>query len=288
MRECSEIRLELLEWLQERLSPEEEARVEAHVARCAGCAGELDALSDAWCGLPELESLSPPASLRGKVLAYARANARVSDSLLGGVWKAVRAVAIPVAVGTGGAAVLVVLMHLRGAMAPLDHPTLVTLSLALAASIAAVAGGLWRSVTPRTVRAVLLGSVVALGGYLLLTVISPIPDTVQICRVALFRNVPMSLGEVCLVYLAVAVLYAGVPMGLAAYAGGAVGRTWRARLVEATIFALLAAPTVVLQVGVGEVVITLTVLAGLVAGSLIGGLGGNWVRSRHTLAATGS
>jgi hypothetical protein len=55
---------------------------------------------------------------------------------------------------------------------------------------------------------------------------------------------------------------------------------------EAAIFMLLAAPTVVLQLGVEEVMFTLTVVLGVVAGSLAGGLGGAWIRSRRMLGAT--
>ena len=283
---CAEARLGFLDLLRERVSPDGWAEVEAHVAECPSCARELDSLRNAWNALPTPDMAIPPPAARASALAYARRPGKQTESVLRGLWGAVREVAVPATLGAVVAAALVLLMHVRGAMAPMSQPAVVAVSLALAASLALVAGRLWRSVSPRPVRAVLLGSVGALGGYLLLTVISPISDTVRICQVALFRNVTMSLGEVCLVYLAVAVLYAGVPMGIAAYAGGAE-HTWRAGLVEAAIFALLTAPTAVLQVGIEEWFITLTVLAGLVAGSLAGGLGGTWIRFRRMAGATG-
>lgn len=286
MLRCTEIRLELLDLLQERLSPEGRASVEGHVSACASCAEELSSLREVWNALPEPAKAIPPVAIRAKALAYARGEVEQTEPVLSGLWQAVRGVAVPGALGAAAAAIIVLLLHLRGAMAPLDQPTVAALSLALAATLVAVAGGLWRSVTPRRVRAVLLGSVGALGGYLVLTVISPIPDTVQICRVALFRNVPMSLGEVCLVYLVVAGLYAGVPMALAAYAEGGAGNPWRMGSAEAAIFALLVAPTVVLQLGVEEAMFTLTVVLGVVAGSLAGGVSGAWIRSRRILGAT--
>jgi hypothetical protein len=47
-----------------------------------------------------------------------------------------------------------------------------------------------------------------------------------------------------------------------------------ARLAEAAVFALLAAPTLLLQTGFGEWIITLTLLAGFVGGAVAGGLAG--------------
>ncbi len=282
---CTGVRLEFLDLLQDRLSPVRSAAVESHVAGCRSCAEELSSLREVWSALPEPEKAIPPVAVRARALAHARGPVDEAESVLRGLWKAVRGVAVPAALGAGASALVVLLMYLRGAMAPLDHLTVAALSLALAGALAAVAGGLLRSVTPRRVRAVLLGSIGALGGYVVLSVISPIPDTVQICRVALFRNVPMSLGEVCLVYLVVAGLYAGVPMALAAYAEGGAGNPWRMGSAEAVIFALLVAPTVVLQLGVEEAMFTLTVVLGVVAGSLAGGVSGAWIRSRRILGA---
>ncbi len=286
MRNCGEIRLELLDCLQDRLSNERRAAVEAHVARCASCAGELRELREVWDALPAAADPLPPVAVRTEVLAYARRPADEAGRVLGGLWRAVRGVAVPVVLGAAATVILVLVLHLRGAMAPLEHLTAVGVSLALAAVLAAIAGGLLRSAVPRPVRAVLLGSLGGLGGYLVLTLISPITDSVQICRVAIFGDAPLSMGEICLVYLAIAVLYAGLPMGLAAFAwGGADGR-WRAGLVEAGVFALLAAPTAVLQLGIEEWIITLTVLVGLIAGSFAGGLAGTLLRARRSVAAT--
>ena len=44
MLRCTEIRLELLDLLQDRLSPEGRASVEGHVSACASCANELQSL----------------------------------------------------------------------------------------------------------------------------------------------------------------------------------------------------------------------------------------------------
>ena len=222
MPPCTEIRLGFLDLLNERLTLEGRAALDAHVGECSACSHELRSLRDAWNALPTPGAAVPPPSLGRGVHDYARRSVERAETQP--AW--------------------------------------------------------WRNVDRPRLRAVLLGAVGALGGYVLLTAISPISDTVRICQVELFRSVPMSLGEICLVYLAVAVLYAGVPMGISAYMVRRAN-TWRAGLAEAGIFALLVLPTAVLQMGLEEWFITLTVLAGLLAGALAGGLGGTWFRLRR-------
>jgi len=294
MNPCSDLRLEFLDLLQGTLSPDRRAYVVAHAGECLECARELQSLREAWDALPEPTSLLPSPAIRRSALAYARTHAREregsGESPLGALWEAVRGVMTPVAVGAGATAILVLTLHLRGAMAPLDHMSTVLLSLALAAAIALASAGLLRGAAPHRVQTILLGGLWGVGGYLVLSLINPIPDTVQICRVAVFRAVTMSLGQVCLVYLGVAMLYAAVPMALATYLERPAGAdsVWRTGLAEAVVFTLLAAPTLILQLGMEEKFITLTALAGLPLGALVGGLGGTWARGRGGLRAVGS
>ncbi|MFQ5690839.1 MAG: zf-HC2 domain-containing protein [Gemmatimonadota bacterium] len=294
MKHRTEIRLELLDLLLGSSPPERKAELEAHVAECPDCAAELRDLLEAWNGLPQVTRVPPPPGVRAEALKYARVQAGESQPVLRAVWDAVRGVAGPVALGGTGAAAIVAALHLRGGMAPLDHPSAVALSLALAAVIALASAGLLRGAAPRRVRTVLTGSLGGLGGYVILTLLSPIPDTVEICRIAVFRDLAMSLGEICLVYLGVALLYAGVPMALAAYAGAGEARAeeedaglpWRRGLAEAAIFTLLSVPILVLQTGLEEMAITMTALAGLVLGAVVGGFSGTWARARRGLGAT--
>lgn len=125
-----------------------------------------------------------------------------------------------------------------------------------------------------TSRAVLLGGLAAMGGYLVLTLLHPIPSTVEFCQLRIFRDPAMSLGQVCLVYAAVAALYAGVPVGVTAYLSPAGGDGWRVGLAEAVVFTLLALPVLGLQFGLENVAITATVLAGVALGAAAGGVAG--------------
>lgn len=153
----------------------------------------------------------------------------------------------------------------------------------LARALAVVAGAVFRSWAPRPVRAVLVGALGALGGYAVLSLVLPISATFGLCRVLLFGEQAMSLGQVCVVYLVIAAAYAGVPLSIAVYAWPRSDPRWRTGLVEAAVFAGLAAPLLVLQVGLDQLMITGTVLAGLVIGALVGGLAGTWARGRLAL-----
>jgi len=113
----------------------------------------------------------------------------------------------------------------------------------------------------------------------------PLPAAVGLCVHSLFGGGAMATAEVCLVYLVVGTLYAGVPLSVAAYAWSGRDAGWRGGIAEATVFTILAAPLYVLQAGVASVLITGSVMLGLAAGSLAGGVGGVWARARRLALA---
>lgn len=285
MPQCAEIRLEFAELLSGHLASVKETAVLEHVGGCPGCQVELRALRKAWEALPASIDAGPPAAVRKRVIAYAGDAVAVPGGVFAALWTAVRDVAAPVALGTAAALLIVLLMQVRGAAVPLDRTGVATLSLSLSAALAMVAGGIMRSSTPRTVRAVLLGAVAALGGYVALTLVLPLPATFEICRLALFRGAAMPLSQVCLVYLAIAAIYAGIPLGVAAYVWSGAGARWVMGMAEAVLFTVLAAPVLVLQAGFEEIMITGTVVLGLLLGSLAGGAAGTWARAQRLVRA---
>lgn len=154
--------------------------------------------------------------------------------------------------------------------------------LFLGAVLAIVLAGALDRRTPAAVRSVLLGGVGALGGYLLLTIISPIPGSVEFCRITLLGDPPLTVHQLCLIYLGVAAVYTGLPMAAAAYLWAGRANGMKAGLLAAGVFLVLAAPTLLLQVGFDELFIAATLLAGAAVGALLGGMGGSWVRARRT------
>lgn len=301
MNACANPRSELVALLGQEGGGGDRRRLAAHVEACEACAAELRALQGSWQTLPTEPPPPPPADLRTRALAYAREAVEpelaaaaeagsASPGEPGGVsrelWQAVRPVVLPATGGVLAAAAVVAGLHARGGMAVEDHIPVLMLGLLLAALLSGAFGGLRAAASPRTTRAVLLGGLASLGGYLLLSILHPIPSAVEFCQIRIFRDPAMSLGEICLVYAGVAALYAGVPVGLAAYLSPAGPHRAKLGLAAAVVFTLLALPVLSLQFGMEDVVITATVGAGLAAGAVAGGLaGGGASRLRRSAGA---
>ncbi len=276
MRECTETRLEMLELLQGRLTPGEKARIEDHAAVCEACDEELTALRRTWRALPALGDVRPPTVARESVLAYALS----SQEEVAGTWvelkRVARAFVSPVALGAAGAFAVISLTSLRGALYSSGQMTVLSAGLVLAAMLAVVGGTLMRSAASATLRAILLGALGAFGGYWVLSVVLPVSSAVRLCGLALFGGMTMSIGQICLVYLVVAGLYAGVPLAIAAYVWGGSDKRWRTGLAEAAIFMSLVAPLAIIQSRPEGWMITAALLLSLLIGSLTGGLLGGW------------
>lgn len=292
MTDCREIRDGLVEALRDATRLRDPA-VRTHLEGCAGCRQALDELRAAWEAVPTSSSSRPPGAARRKVLAYARERptATVAEPPEAPtprrVWSAVRSHSAPVAVGTAAAAAIVGLMHVRDGLAPDGGLWLVVLTLGLAAGLALAAAGIHRGIggTYRMVRAVLLASVAGLAGYVALTLMSPIPDTVEFCRLAFLGGADVSRGDLCLLYVGVAALYAALPVGLAAYRWADPRRRWRFGLTGALLFGLLSLPVLGLQMGTADWILTLSALGGVAAGAGVGGLMGSWAAARRVAGA---
>lgn len=288
MERCHDVRMQVLDLLRGPIAPELRAALDRHLAACPPCAREAAWLREAWQRVPAAADVAPPAALRAAVLAHARGEARQAPSVRSWIRVVANGFLAPVSLGAAAAFAVVILLHLRGAMAPLGHLEVVALSLFLAVALAGVLAAFLRSGAPRPVRALFGGALGSLGGYTLLTLASPIPDTVEVCRVAVLRTPTMTMGELCLTYLVVAALYAGIPVAVAAYVRSADAAWWRTGILEGALFTLLAAPILVLQSGLDEWLITGTVLTGLVLGAVAGGLLGSGARAWRVPRASGS
>ena len=277
MQHCQDIRLELLPLLQGQLSESARDRARRHLDQCPSCAEEFRVLGETWQELPSAVDLAPPASVRGRVLAYAEQQAGLSTPLRTRRWRLGRH-AIPLVAGPAIGLAVVGLAHLRGAIAPLDLPTQAVLSLSFAALMAVVAGSLFRTSIPRALRATLTGAVGAFGGYLLLSAVLPVADTVTICGEAVFGNEHLSLGRLCTLYLLVTASYAAIPMAIVAY-GWDRSNTPSRGVAEALVFALLTAPLLLLQSGFDAWLIPVSVVGGFAGGAVLGELLGHRARS---------
>lgn len=288
MNDCGHDPTDLVALLRDDLAPERRRHVAERVELCESCADELRTLRRTWEELPAAPAGPAPAGPKERVLAYARDAVAGPVTVATEVWRAVRPAALPAAAGVAAAAAVVLALHLTSGLAVRQHIGVLALGLALAALVAGTFGGLWTATFRRTTRAVLLGGLAALGGYLVLSLLHPIPSTVEFCQLRILQNPEMSLGQVCLVYAAVAALYAGVPVGVTAYLSSGHGAGWKLGVAEAAVFVLLALPVLGLQFGMGEVAITATVLAGVALGAAAGGVAGALAgASRRALGAGG-
>lgn len=278
MNDCEHSGSDLVALLEDELAPDRRRRLVERLETCASCAEELRTLRRTWGELPAAPADRAPAEEREWVLAHARDAAAAPESVMAELWQTARPAVLSAAAGGMTTTAVVGALHFSSGLAVRQHIAVLVLGLALAALLSGVVGGLWTAVSRRATRAVLLGGLGSLGGYLVLSILHPIPSAVEFCQVQIFRDPAMSLGEICLVYAAVAALYAGVPVGVTAYLSSAGGDDWKVGLAEAAVFTLLALPVLGLQFGLENVAITGTVLAGVVLGAVAGGVAGVRVR----------
>lgn len=284
MGRCKRGRTDLTELLLGDLPPTRRDPLLAHLERCQSCRGEFRDLRAIWARLPLAEEEMPPPFLRDVVVAYARSAAREGRSVWAELHARARQFAAPALVGVLGATLIVAVSEARGLVAIEGAWPTAALSLALGGLLAVVAGAA-RGTSIRAVRSVLVSSAAAFGGYVALTVALPIPETVEFCRVRVLAAPELSMGSLCLIYLAVAVLYAGLPAGLAAYLWSDREWRWATVLAQTTLFVLLAVPVLGLHFGTAELVLGLSALAGLTAGALSGVVAGRWARLRRPSGA---
>lgn len=279
MADCRIDRTELTGLLAAGRAPERETELLAHVESCDECARELRTLRETWKSLPDLREAAPPAALRRMVLAHARGAVAAPRTLVSEIRQGVRPFATPVLLGAAGTALVVAALGLRGLLAVEGAAVAAGLSLALGALLA-LAAGVARRTPVRTVRSLLVATLVAFGGYVALVLAVPIPETVEFCRVRLLPAPEVSMASLCLLYVGVAVLYAGLPAGVAGYLWADREWRWSTALAGALLLVVLAAPVLGLHFGLQNAILGASVLAGVALGALSGGAAGGWLRRR--------
>jgi len=133
---CNEIQARLSEYLDGALGAEEAAALEGHVAQCAACKGELEALRRTVQAVGELPRCAAPAGFRDKVVQRIRAESAVeARPRIVYLWPRLAAVAAMLLVVVG-----VTLLLERGALTARARPS--TEGLAMDVSKTAAGEGL--------------------------------------------------------------------------------------------------------------------------------------------------
>lgn len=256
------------------------AELRDHVRGCAHCREELEALRESWTELPAAAAVSPPARLRERVLAQARAAVEAPAPEPGRSWRALRRVTLSVGLGAAGAGLVVLALGLRGHLTVTDPVAAAWFAVLLAAGLGVVSYGLAEKRTAPGLRGLLAASLATFVGYTALSLLQPLPAAVDFCRVSVLGGGDLSRGSLCLVYLGVAALYSGVPAGLSGWRWDGRRPGWSTGLAAAGLFVLLAAPFLGLQLGLADLILTVSALVGLALGALAGGLVGGLARRR--------
>lgn len=280
-RQCDVEPHRLLDLLPERSADDlRTAELRNHARGCADCREELEALRESWTELAAAAAVSPPARLRERVLAQARASVDAPAPGPGRPWRALRRVTLSVGLGAAGAGLVVLALGLRGHLTVTDPVAAAWFAVLLAAGLGVVSYGLAEKRTAPELRGLLAASLATFVGYTALSLLQPIPAAVDFCRVSVLGGGELSRGSLCLVYLGVAALYAGVPAGLSGWRWDGRRPGWSTGLAVAGLFVLLAAPFLGLQLGLADLILTVSALVGLALGALAGGLVGGLARRR--------
>lgn len=259
----------------------EATELRGHVRNCGACREELDALRAEWADLPTSAARPPPEPLRRRVLEEAREAAASPAVQLARMWAGLRPAARSVGLGAAGAGLLVLGLGLRGHLTVSDPVAAAWLAVLLAAGLAVLGYGLVGEGAGSGLRGLLAASLATFVGYAGLNLLQPLPATVDFCRVSILRAGELSTGSLCLIYLAVAALYAGAPAGLAAWRWDGRRPAWAMGLTVAVIVTVLAAPFHGLQLGAANLALVLSALSGLGLGALAGAAVGSVVRRRR-------
>lgn len=282
MTACRTCRDQMVEVLLGEERAQLMAQLQSHLSVCSTCREEWEGLKGAWGALDRLQEAEPPAWVRASVLERAREAA--SSQSLASLWARLRAVIngriVPVAVGGTTTFAVVGLLHLRQAMNPTGHLPMTGIVLLLAVALSVIFSVLRSRDADREVRALLAAGVGGLTLFTLLSLASPVPETFRFCHLQILGGAPLSMGQICLTYFILGILYAGLAMGLMGYLfAPRTGRSWRIGLAEASVFSFLALPLVLLQSASLGLGISLGWMAGMASGALAGGMLGLWMRS---------
>lgn len=285
---CREMQQDMMAYVVNELSRERRHAFEAHLARCASCAQTLAEIAAVWETL-EVSTEDPvPEKTERVILGYARDSLRMTDEAPLVSFRTTLAVIkkslAPVFMGLLTTTVFAVILWIRTDL-DLIHPLGLTVAGALWTGLFALVFYLFylgsRQKTPSW-RFLAQASLTAIGIFLLLTFINPLPSSVRFCsnyRLTQPLIERLSIGGA---YFLFGSLYALIPMGIAAYLSA--GRQKNNPLLRGSLaggmFMLLLTPGIFLQCAPFALGVVLGWFGGALVGSVLGGAIGYWIRYR--------
>jgi hypothetical protein len=287
---CEQIQQYLTTYFSRELSQAQRIRIENHVEDCTRCSAELHETRQAWQALEDWNDEPVPMDLALSITkkAHAAVTPEVSSSTTGKVFKwwhpgASGSIPVmPLGLGLAAAFLTAVIIGTRS-----DYELLHPFALIAAGALWVVMYGLIFSLFSIGQKSghtrwkfLAQAALVAGGMFLLLTYVSPVPDSITFCS-SYYLTQPfierLSIGGS---YFLFGGLYALIPMGIAAFFS--VHRKEKSPLLHGSIagglFALLLAPGIIMQCAPFALGVLLGWFGGALVGSIIGGALGYWLR----------
>lgn len=285
---CHEIQIDLLTYFAGELSKEQKQDIKSHLSQCPTCAQEVRELGLVWKSLDAWEDQSVPENIEERILSIAReAVVTAKESFWVNSWTSLKEILKPMApIGMGLVAAMISAGVLSSKMnLSLIHPLGLTAVGALWTGLYAIIFYFLFVLGKREIsswRTFAQASLVAVGIFLVFTLISPLPSSVHFCR---YYSVTQPLIERLSTggsFFLFGGLYALIPMGIAAYfSGSKSGRHPLAKgSMAGVMFVALLAPSIYLQCAPFALGVLLVWFGGALLGSVLGGTLGYWIRYR--------
>lgn len=285
---CENVQKLFMNYLVGEVSGQDKLACETHMANCSSCANEMQELGLAWNSLEAWEDQSVPKNLEIKILSAAsKAVVAVQENVWANSWASFKRLLKPMApIAMGLVAALLSAGILSSKMnLSVIHPLGLTAVGALWTGIYSIifyilfAAGKSEA---KSWRDFAQAGITAVGIFLLFTLISPVPSSINFCRYYAFTQPVierLSLGGSFFLFGA---LYALLPMSIAAYFTGS--RSGNHPLAKGSMagvmFVALLAPSIYLQCAPFALGVLLVWFGGALLGSVLGGVLGYWVRYR--------
>ena len=282
---CQDIEHYMMDYLTGELSVNLQLLFREHIEQCDACAANVQEMQRVWSTLDEVAEQPVPESLQTRILEIGRE--ALSPASLSGFWEGLKHQLAPLRPLLMG---LLTTMVLAGSLSlRIDFDLIPPLGLT-------VAGALWTGLFAVVFYLFSLGSrqhepswkflaqasLVAVGIFLIITFISPLPHSVRFCSQNQLTQPLMERLSVGGAYFLFGALYALLPMGIAAYLSASRrGKNPFLRgSLAGVMFMMLLIPGIFLQCAPFALGVVLGWFGGALVGSLAGGVIGYWIRYR--------
>ncbi len=284
---CENGQKHFMSYLVEEASEEQKLAFEAHVSECSSCSSELQELRHVWSSLETWEDQSVPNQLEERILSTARKVVTAEENLWVGSWVSFKRLLkpmVPLAMGLVAAVLSAGILSSRMNLSTV-HPLGLTAAGALWTGIYGIIFYILFSAGKSEVKSwrdFAQASITAVGIFLIFTLISPVPSSINFCRYYAVTQPVIERLSIGGNFFLFGALYALLPMSIAAYFSGS--RSGNHPLAKGSLagvmFMALLAPSIYLQCAPFTLGVLLVWFGGALLGSVLGGVIGYWVRYR--------